>query len=711
MDKDLLKGNENSLELQTEKLKLEETIKIINEEILNYISKRKYMTEYILDYRKNIIEEYRDDEDKLIEYFDHERYVKEEAFKTIDRRLKELTALLPSPYFGKVSFREEDFNDQEEIYIGKFGVTPEGSYEPVVVDWRAPVASLFYTGNLGEASYKSPQGTINTEILARRQFIIKNGKLKGMFDSALDVKDEILQMVLSSNSGEKLKDIIMTIQKEQDEIIRQNKNGMVVVNGVAGSGKTTIALHRIAYLLYNFRSSLQDKILILGPNSIFMEYIANVLPSLGEVGVRQSTFKEFALSILNLNDHIMDFKAYIERVLSSDRELTQDIKYKNSDSYIEKLDELIQDKNNSYFKIEDAYFRDEVVVTSELIEEMFNKHYSYMPLFRRCKKIKRIIIAKLRDKRDHIFRDMELKYKKYKESLSPEQLKLEENNIDFQRRNDIRDLVRDVAKAKEALHWLNPGSSEEIYLEFNKFKTLIPEDLAPMLYIKIKLEGIKYKSDIKHIVIDEAQDYSKLQFRVIKELTGCSSFTVVGDVNQRLIPYDEEAAMLNLENIFNEVPVSKFSLNKSYRSTKEIMEYANKYLKKETIVPFVRSGDEVLTQEISSLENLAHTVKEKAEEFYKKGYESVALICKNEKQIHKLQSKIKEKLLVKVIDNEDIIYTGGTVLIPSYYAKGLEFDGVIIIDDEPKNNEENLIKYIMCTRALHELCVLNLKEF
>lgn len=711
MDKDLLKGNENSLELQTEKLKLEETIKIINAEILNYISKRKYMTEYILDYRKNIIEEYRDDEDKLIEYFDHERYVKEEAFKTIDRRLKELTALLPSPYFGKVSFREEDYNDQEEIYIGKFGVTPEGSYEPVVVDWRAPVASLFYTGNLGEASYKSPQGLTNTEILARRQFIIKNGKLKGMFDSALDVKDEILQMVLSSNSGEKLKDIIMTIQKEQDEIIRQNKNGIVVVNGVAGSGKTTIALHRIAYLLYNFRSSLQDKILILGPNSIFMEYIANVLPSLGEVGVRQSTFKEFALSILNLNGQIMDFKTYIERVLSSDRELIQDIKYKNSHSYIEKLDELIQDKDNSYFKIEDAYFRDEVVVPSQQIEEMFKKHYSYMPLFRRCKKIKRIIVSKLRDKRDQIFRDMELKYKKYKESLSPEQLKLEENNIDFQRRNDIRDLVRDVAKAKEALHWLNPGSSEEIYLEFNEFKTLLPEDLAPMLYIKIKLEGVKYKNDIKHIVIDEAQDYNKLQFRVIKELTGCSSFTVVGDVNQRLIPYDEEAAMLNLDDIFNEVPVSKFSLNKSYRSTKEIMEYANKYLKKETIVPFVRSGDEVLTEDISSLENLSQSIKEKVKEFYKKGYESVALICKNEKQIHKLQSKIKEKLLVKVIDNEDIIYTGGAVLIPSYYAKGLEFDGVIIIDDEPENNEENLIKYIMCTRALHELCVLSFKEF
>lgn len=711
MDKDLLKEDENSLELQAEKLKLEETIRIINAEILNYISKRKHMTEYILDYRKNIIEEYRDDEDKLIEYFDHERYVKEEAFKTIDRRLKELTALLPSPYFGKVSFREEDYNDQEEIYIGKFGVTPEGSYEPVVVDWRAPVASLFYTGNLGEASYKSPEGSINTEILARRQFIIKNGKLKGMFDSALDVKDEILQMVLSSNSGEKLKDIIMTIQKEQDEIIRQNKNGIVVVNGVAGSGKTTIALHRIAYLLYNFRSSLQDKILILGPNSIFMEYIANVLPSLGEVGVRQSTFKEFALSILNLSGDIMDFKTYIERVLSSDREFIQDIKYKNSDSYIEKLDELVQNKNNSYFRIESPSFRGEVIVTSEQIEEMFKKHYSYMPLFRRCKKIKRIIISKIRDKRDDIFRDMELRYKKYKESLSPEQLKLEENNIEFQRKNDIRDLVKDVAKAKADLYWLNPGSSEEIYMEFNEFKPLILDDLAAMLYIKIKLEGIKYKNDIKHIVIDEAQDYSKLQFMVIKELTGCSSFTVVGDVNQTLIAYNEEAAMLNLESVFSEASVSKFSLNKSYRSTKEIMEYANQHLKKDTIVPFVRSGDKVLTEEISSLENLAHAIKEKAEEFYKKGYESVALICKNEKQIHKIKSKIKEKLLVKVIDNEDIIYIGGTVLIPSYYAKGLEFDGVIIIDDEPENNDENLIKYIMCTRALHELCVFNYKDF
>ncbi|MGL5245828.1 MAG: ATP-dependent DNA helicase, partial [Sarcina sp.] len=273
------------VEFLVEKKKLEETLNVINEEMLANINKRKFVTQYILDYRKNALEEYRDDEDKLIEYFDHERYVKEQSFNTIDRKLKELTILKESPYFGRVTFIDKEFNETDTLYIGRFGVTPEGSYEPTIVDWRAPVASLFYHGSLGDAKYKSPDGEIETDILGRRQIIVKKGTLQGVFDSAIDVKDDILQMVLSSNSSEKLKDVIMTIQAEQDEIIRQDRTKNIVVNGVAGSGKTTIALHRVAYLLYNYRKELQDKVLILGPNSIFMEYISQVLPSLGEVGV------------------------------------------------------------------------------------------------------------------------------------------------------------------------------------------------------------------------------------------------------------------------------------------------------------------------------------------------------------------------------------------------------------------------------------------
>ena len=270
--------DKKDIEFLVEEKKLEEVSNILNEEMLSYINKRKFVTQYILDYRKNAVEEYKDDEDKLIEYFDHERYVKEQAFTTIDKKLKELTILKESPYFGRVTFNDLEFDQKDTLYVGRFGVTPEGSYEPVIVDWRAPVASLFYHGSLGEASYTSPDGPIKCDIEGRRQIIVKKGELKGVFDSAIDVKDDILQMVLSNNSSDKLKDVIMTIQQEQDEIIRKERTSNIVVNGVAGSGKTTIALHRVAYLLYNYRKELEDKVLILGPNGIFMEYISQVLP-------------------------------------------------------------------------------------------------------------------------------------------------------------------------------------------------------------------------------------------------------------------------------------------------------------------------------------------------------------------------------------------------------------------------------------------------
>ena len=200
---------EKNLEFIIEEEKLQKVLKILNEEILKYIEKRKAVTDYILDYRKKTVEDYKDDEDKVIDYFDHEAYVKEEAFKTIDKRLSEFFKLKEVPYFGKVTFTEEE-EGAEELYIGRFGLTPEETYEPVIVDWRAPIASLFYKGNLGEAEYSSPVGEIKTNIIGRRQIIIKKGELKGIFDSAVDVKDEILQMVLTSNSSEKLKNIVMT---------------------------------------------------------------------------------------------------------------------------------------------------------------------------------------------------------------------------------------------------------------------------------------------------------------------------------------------------------------------------------------------------------------------------------------------------------------------------------------------------------------------
>ena len=704
--------DKKDIEFLVEEKKLEEVSNILNEEMLSYINKRKFVTQYILDYRKNAVEEYKDDEDKLIEYFDHERYVKEQAFTTIDKKLKELTILKESPYFGRVTFNDLEFDQKDTLYVGRFGVTPEGSYEPVIVYWRAPVASLFYHGSLGEASYISPDGPIKCDIEGRRQIIVKKGELKGVFDSAIDVKDDILQMVLSNNSSDKLKDVIMTIQQEQDEIIRKERTSNIVVNGVAGSGKTTIALHRVAYLLYNYRKELEDKVLILGPNGIFMEYISQVLPSLGEVGVKQETFASFALKEMDSELYIMSFDKYLEKILSKDKEFIEDAKYKNSYEIIEDLDNLVKEIDKDYFNVEDVKYFGDLVISKEEIEEMFNKHYEYMPLFRRSEKIKRIILSKIKDKRDEKVWELNEEIRKEKEKLTPEELLIEENNLEFRRKLRIREIVKEVMDSRAKLDsWISREDVLDIYDRFNgNKKEYTINDLAPILYLAIKLEGKKATKDYRHVVIDEAQDYSPLQFKVVRELTGTKYFTVVGDVNQRLIKYSDLAPMMELEKIFDDVNPEIYNLNKSYRSTYEIMEYANKYLDEDRIIPIVRHGKPVEEIEFHNSEELSESIIESLKEFSNEGLESIAIITRDKEELEKVYNLISNKVHLVKFDNEDVLYKGGNVIIPSYFAKGLEFDGVIIVDNgSSKDENEDLIKYIMSTRALHRLKEIQFK--
>lgn len=698
------------LEKEREEAKLDDTINLIKKEILKYIEKRKSMSDYILDYRKNVIEEYKDDEDKIIEYFDHEKFVKEEAFRTMDRRLKEMVVLSETPYFGRVDFSEEENEVAENIYIGRFGMTPDGSYEPVVVDWRAPISAMFYSGKLGKVKYKAPGGEIEADILKKRQFIIKKAKLVGMFDSALDVKDDILQMVLSANSSEKLKDIIMTIQEEQDELIRQQRNKTIVVNGVAGSGKTTIALHRVAYLLYNYRESLQDKVLILGPNNIFMEYISTVLPSLGEVGVKQKTFKDYAMDILGI-DEIMPFKDYIEKVLSKDKAFIEEIKIKHSESFVDYLDSEIDKIEKYHFEPKDVIFRGKIIVSKNDIQDMLNIHYNSMLLFRRTKRIRRVLFGKIRDARDEALREIQREYKEITSNMSEDELNLQRNNIEFNRRLKIRELIREVLNVKAELKWLNNPELMDIYSDINKNKILTTDDLAPLLYLKLKLDGIKLKEEIKHVVIDEAQDFSLLQFKVIKELTKCISMTVVGDSNQRLLPLEGEVPMLKIKDSLTDLDIEYYSLDKSYRSTKEIMEYANQFLNEDKIIPLVRSGEPVVSQRFGSSERLVEYVEGIIADLHGKGYDSIAIVCRDLKRVENIAKRLKELTYVKLVDREDVIYNGGTVLLPSYLAKGLEFDVVISIDDTSKveaNDGEDKVKYVMCTRALHQLYDISL---
>jgi DNA helicase-2/ATP-dependent DNA helicase PcrA len=704
---DLEEELKKEIELNLENEKLKEVIHEIKKQTLSFIDKRKEVAEYIVNLRKKNVEEYRDDEDKVTEYFDHEIFVKEEYFKFVDRKLRELTILKESPYFGRVDFKDEF--DSATAYIGRFGITKDEDYESVVVDWRSPIAALFYAGKLGATNYKAPMGEIAANVLAKRQYIIKRGLLQGMFDSAMDVKDEILQMVLSKSAGDKLKDIIMTIQAEQDNLIRQPRSQAVVVDGVAGSGKTTIALHRVAYLLYNYRNTLQDKVLILGPNSIFIDYISTVLPSLGEVGVRQTTFKDFALDIIELGN-IMNFKDYMEEVLSDNKEFNENIVYKNSIEYIGDLDELIKRLDYEYFNIKDVKVYDRLVIDNNEIKVMFKDYFKNMPLFRRSKKIKRIIYSRIKDERDNIVRQIQKEYEEAIKNLSEKDLKTEQNHLEFIRRNKIRETILEVMKVKEDLYWINNPDINQIYNEFNKDRALTYDDLAPIIYLKIKLEGLKYIDEIKHIVIDEAQDYSAIQFVVIKELTGCKSFTIVGDSNQRIIPIADEIPMVNLENILSDLDIKHYKLSKSYRSTKEIMDYANRYLKCNKTIPLLRNGAEVMEKQVENVNELVDKIMDNIIKLKEKGYESIAVVCRDLKETETLGNLIKNKMHIKVLNRENIIYSSGEVILPCYFAKGLEFDTVILIDsDRNPYKEDSKLKYVMATRALHELYVYKVK--
>ncbi|MDU5111070.1 MAG: AAA family ATPase, partial [Clostridium sp.] len=585
-----------------------------------------------------------------------------------------------------------------------------GSYDPAVVDWRAPVASLFYKGMLGKTFYTTPNGEIPVDIIGRRQLMVKKAKLEGFFDSDINIQDEILQMVLSSKSGEKLKDIVNTIQKEQDEIIRAARSKAVVVNGVAGSGKTTIALHRIAYLLYNYRNQLTDKVLILGPNDIFMDYISEVLPNLGETAVKNETFLSFAYKEINLQEEVSDITSYLEEVLKGNEKIIDEIKYKSSKEFIEFLDKKANEIEEGYFNLRPVNFLNEEIVSKEEIEELFNVHYKYMPIFRRSQKVKRILVSKVKDKRDDAVREINLKAKEEKEALSQEDIQIEENNIEFRRRLAIRDVVREVMKVKSKIEeWIENESIVDIYkktLEIDKLSYL---DLAGILYLMIKLDGKKSNYEIKHVVIDEAQDYNMLQFIVIKELTGCRSYTIVGDSNQRLVKAEEVPAMLRLKEIFGEF-FELFELKKSYRSTYQIMDYASKLLDENAVVPFVRKGEfDVLETTVpkDNMEELVDVILNLLEDYQEEKYENIAVITKDKEELNRIAPEIKKYTKILAFNNSDIVYRGGKVMVPSYYAKGLEFDGVIIIDFD--ENTDNLIKYIMSTRALHRLSIVKVR--
>ena len=603
--------------------------------------------------------------------------------ESVINKHKRLTKILAIPYFGRIDFLEKKENSKVmPIYIGIHTFYDPESRATLIHDWRAPVSSMFYDHELGEAGYRSPSGEIKGVISLKRQYRIRGGKMEFMIESALTVHDDILQKELSSNADDKMKNIVATIQREQNRIIRNEDIRTLIIQGVAGSGKTSIALHRIAYLLYTFRDSISSKdILIVSPNKVFSDYISNVLPELGEETVPETSMEQILSGVL---EHKYKYQTYFglvnELLEKPSSSLIDRIAYKASFGFISELDKFILHIENTYFKAADVKLTKYITIPAPFIEEQYLRFNRY-PIRRRFDAMA-----------DYMLDMLKIQYA-FTVTTAGRNLLKKEIRLMFAGNNDIQ-VYKDFFK------WTNnPGM-----FKMRKGHTLEYSDLAPLAYLHLALEGSGNQPfRVKHLLIDEMQDYSPIQYKVIQKLFPCRK-TVLGDAGQSVNPYGSSTA----ETIQKSLTASEImKLCKSYRSTFEITDFAQKIHPNAELEPVARHGEkpQILqfgsaVEELSGIMGLISTYR-------KSGYKSLGIICKTEQQAREMADMLKSYANdISFLSSQSSAFVQGIVIISAHMAKGLEFDEVIIPQTDERNYRSEIDKsmlYVAVTRAMHRL--------
>ncbi len=762
--------------------------------------------------------------------------------------LRKLEKLRYSPYFGRIDFRESADKEAIRLYIGISSLVHEDSGEHLVIDWRAPVSSMFYDYELGPAQYKSQIGTVYGELLLKRQFRIENSVLKLMFDSSLKIDDEILQEVLGKASGDRMRTIVNTIQKEQNQIIRNEDRKVLVVQGVAGSGKTSIALHRAAYLLYRHRNTVKsENIVIFSPNQVFADYISAVLPELGEENVAQTTFRDFARAFLGHDLVFEDVHAQQEYLIANRgpalptevRDKTDSashtkedydtrlagIRWKSSAPFIQTMKDYAAYLAKSV-KLEPVVFRDTVVASRKELQDLLNLDYSYMPLHRRLDKVRRRVLWLLRpleqNRRKEVAKDLAENPERefYFESEIPSVARVQtaaefrtiKEKLEAWTLRDTFDEYLRLWKDDGVFHAIFdgkelPSAYEEIRkqtVERLSSNFVSYEDLAPLLLLRGLLEGMldgppemepdgeqvrraPSFSQARHVILDEAQDYSAVQYQVLKEAFPEASLTILGDLNQSVHPGFAISGYDVIGKVFEDKNSALITLNKSYRSTRDIALFAKALLPEgESLEALERSGplprlfvtsaspisesmplsgsgytyshgqDRLLSQIARDLESLS-----------REGFKSIAIICKtatesqlvyerlsqlreqaqsgpissnegppshdrqshgqrtgdgeltagdalnadgtlNADSLHPSDAGHSQDALPKIhlVRAKDRRFVRGIVVIPSYLAKGLEFETALIYGADAwhySHPDDRRLLHMVCTRALHKL--------
>lgn len=680
--------NLSEKELKHEKAYLDVTLDVIREKISKLGQELFEREDKVQEFQKFIWDSKADMDPTEMKNMILENDTEVMLMQNKGKYLQKLYRIQDSPYFGSMTFQDE--NEQNKVYIGITHVEDEENDIYLVNDWRSPICSMFYDYEVGPAKYKAPGGEVEGEILAKRQFNIKNGEIVRVFDNNLNIDDELLQEVLATESSDKMKNIVNTIQQEQNAIIRNIEDKNLIVQGIAGSGKTSVALHRIAFLLYKIENLSSNNVLIFSPNQIFSEYISNVLPELGEENTMQTTFHDFLTTYTNEYKSVESFTSFIERYYKYTEKNPELVKYKQSDQVIEDVNNYVKDLINNAKFTEDIENKD-YSITKEELNDLLHDRYSKMLFFERLD----LIGQKLSD---NYYNGNKSKARSIRSQL----VKILNTNLDF------KTIYRNFFYSKYFKESFKGEITNEEIENITKTKIINYEDACIFVYLKSLLKGFDYRGMIKQVVIDEAQDYSKLQYIIIRNIFKKANFTILGDINQTINPYYKYESLDILKEVFKS-GTNYLELKKTYRSSPEIIEHTNHILGLNHVSAIRKSNNKpvIFKDETNLKDNLINDVKE-----LKKESKSIAIITKTDDESEYIYDLLKDEIKdLSLLNSNSVGFNKEMIVIPSYVAKGLEFDSAIIYTDKINKykDTEKYLYYVACTRSQHQLIIYNQK--
>ena len=758
---------------QNEQKRVDRVVKEIRTRIGTLEHRVGEVREEIVDIRKHFWDDVTvnfEDTAEAIETFasmrqqQHVLSERERSHDLAANQLKTLKRLHRSPYFGRIDFVENGDTVVEQIYLGIGTVLDENEEEFLIYDWRAPVSSLYYDYPPGPAEYETPSGTIHGSMELKRQFVIRDGQILSLFDTGVTIGDDLLQEVLGRHGDNQMKSIVATIQREQNQIIRNIQSRLLIVQGAAGSGKTSAALQRVAYLLYRFREVLSaDQIVLFSPNPMFNSYVSTVLPELGEENMQQTTFIDYLEhrfgQTFQLENPFSQMEYALTAMNESGYEARMDsIRFKSAAEFMHVIDRYVAWLGEQGMIFKNVKFRGDVVIPAARIREQFYSIESTSKIPNRIKLLVDWMLDQLNEvaqeemKKPWVEDEIEtLEKEDYAKSFSKlrkEKRASRDAFDDFDRERellaefvvqrrfktlrkgirrlrfiDIPSLYRNLFADPQAVQRFAPDVELpqrwaeicEQTLERLERGEMTYEDATPYVYFQDRIEGFQTNTTVRHVFIDEAQDYSPFQFAFLKRVFPRSKLTLLGDINQSIYAHaTTRSNFASLAEEYDEEEIETIVLTRSYRSTRPIVEFTSGMIAGgENIEPFNRDGKKPTVTRAADHADLTAQITRRIQELQRAGHQTIAVICKTAQESQQAYESLRTDLPLRLIGKESGAFQSGIVVIPAYLAKGVEFDAVIIYNasrEEYGRESERKLFYTACTRAMHELHLYLLGE-